>query len=145
MLLKLPAAEIDAAPGRDRALIGELSFPRLTRSPVYFALAGHFHRLSRQAKESIAWRHLCVVRNSDEILNPIRDTNPHRRDWRLACLHRSFSPQAVRPGMLLHFVQLLVNQQCQESEQKHARPDAEHPHRNRELVHFRQQFCLFFL
>jgi hypothetical protein len=41
-------------------------------------------------------------------------------------------------GCLLHFVQLLINQQGEESEQKHARADAENPHRDRETIYLGQ-------
>ena len=53
--------------------------------------------------------------------------------------------QALHSKVLLNFVELLVNQHCQECEQKDARPDAEDAHGNREPVNLRQQLCLLFL
>lgn len=64
--------------------------------------------------------------------------------WRVAWLIPSIPQKKVRQ-FLLHFVQLLVNQQREEGEQKHSRSDAEHPHGEGQFVDLGQQFCLLFL
>src|SRR5436305_12724522 len=54
-------------------------------------------------------------------------------------------PSEAGGWALLHFVQLLVNQQRQKSQKKDPRADAEHAHGQSEPADFSQQFGLLFL
>jgi hypothetical protein len=55
-----------------------------------------------------------------------------------AALRRRRRPHStLRQWRLLHFVQLLIDEQREKSQQKYSGANTEHPHRNRELVDFR--------
>jgi len=52
---------------------------------------------------------------------------------------------AVSPARLLYGVQPLIDEHAGEHQQQHSGAGAENPHRNRETIHFRDQFRLFLL